>query len=115
MHKNIIIYTILGTLFPILFGELIAVFIANNSIFLTFWQVITIYYIITAFIFSLFIFRIPSLIVVGIFFLFGVIMETFVFKNIHGFADFIGILFFGNQYIALFGIPYLITKKIDDR
>lgn len=113
MDKKTLIYTILGALFPILYGEVLAIFLANNPIFRTYWLVISIYYIITAFIFSLFIFKIPPLVVVGVFFIFGVIMEMLVFKNIHGLTDWLGILFFGNQYIALFGIPYLITNKLE--
>jgi hypothetical protein len=46
------------------------------------------------------------------FFCFGVIAEMLVFGNIRGPTDLPGILFFGIQYIALFGTPYLITKRV---
>lgn len=110
--KLFLMYILTGTLFTVLYGEIIPVFIADNTIFLDFWVVITLYYIFTTFVFSLFIFRIPPLFVIIAFFFYGTIMEMFVFRNIHGLMDFLGILFFGNQYIALFGIPYLITKRL---
>ncbi len=107
-----IVYILVSTIFIILFGELLAVFLAGNPVFLNHWFVITLYYFVITFIFSLFVFRLKSLVIVPIFFVYGVIAETFIFGNIKGLTDIVGILFFGNQYIALFGIPYILTKKI---
>lgn len=109
--KSTLTYVVISTFFILIFGELISVFIADNPVFLQHWLAIFIYYLFITFIFSLFIFRIPPLFVPLIFFLCGVIMETFVFRNIKGLTDILGVLFFGIQYIALFGVPYIITKK----
>src|SRR3989344_6823026 len=111
--KTIMIYVITGTLVTVLFGELTAVYLAGNPVFLEYWFPITLYYAVATFVFSLFIFKIPPICVPLMFFIYGVVIETFVFGNIKGLADILGVLFFCNQYIALFGMPYIITKKIN--
>ena len=110
--KIILTYVLTGTLITTIFGELLAVYLAGNTIFLQYWLPITLYYVAATFVFSLFVFKMPPLLVPLVFFIYGVVMETFVFGNIKGLTDIPGVLFFGNQYIALFGLPYVITKKL---
>ena len=107
--KQTLTYVITGTLFTILYAELIAVYLTGNPIFTNSPYAITVYYILVTFIFSLFIFKVKPLWAVFTFFIYGIIVETFLFRNITGP---LGVFFFGNQYISIFGVPYLITKRI---
>jgi hypothetical protein len=107
-----LLYMVFAIPIVLVFGEIMPIFIANNPTFIQHPIAITIYYLLITFIFSLFIFRISPLAVVMAFFCFGVIAEMLVFGNIRGPTDLPGILFFGIQYIALFGTPYLITKRV---
>lgn len=113
-NKITISYWIIAWFFSILFGEIIGPLIARNPLpILQFPIAFIIYYGILSFAFSYLFYQLKSdYRVYLVIFIYGVIAELFLFKNINGFSDILGILFFGLFYVFLFGLPYLISAKI---
>lgn len=106
--KKNLLYAILTPIMVVIFGEIVPY--ALQGTVLPIMQIIglIVFWAIVSAVFSAFIFKINPLWMILIFFCVGALAEAIIFKNVTGIA---GVLFFGNIYITLFGIPYLIAKK----
>ncbi len=112
MEKSYPIYWILAVVFALVFGEFLPGIASQNSVFFQHPIPITLYYMILCGVFALIAHRLSLLGSEIIFFAYGVLVELFVFGNIHGPLDILGIGFFGLLYIVLFGAPIIVTEKI---
>lgn len=100
--------------FSILFGEVIGPLIAGHALPILLYPLQMIaYYGAISLIFAFVARKLgkPSL---AIFFIYGVLAEMFLFHNITGPTDILGILFFGLFYVFLFGVPIWIVKRISN-
>jgi hypothetical protein len=105
-------YWIFSCLFVVLFGEIIGPLIAGHALPILAYPIpFIIYYLIISLVFA-FIINKNWFIALIVFFLYGFIVELLLFKNISGFTDIPGILFFGFFYVFLFGTPRYIYRKI---
>ncbi len=110
MRRDQVLYWVTATAFSILFGEIIGPLLAGNPLIILQYPVaFLIYYAIISAGFAMIIRRSlqASLIV---FFVYGVVAELLLFKNIRGITDIPGILFFGFFYVFLFGTPLWIVQ-----
>jgi hypothetical protein len=113
MGKRFYVYWASAFVFSILFGEIIGPLIAGHALPLfQFFIPFVIYYGLLSFVFALFANRIKVWKSLAIFFVYGVIAEMLLFKNVKGIFDIAGILFFGLFYVFLFGVPLWFARKI---
>lgn len=113
MKKLFFRYWIFSWIFAVLFGEIITGLISQNPMFFENALPITLYYGVLCFIFAFLVTRFQTRSALIIFFVYGVLVELYLFHNIKGWGDLVGIIFFGLLYIFLFGLPlYLIKRRL---
>ena len=106
LSKNLKIYWIISFIFVVFFGEVLSTLAGINPMFLAAFIPITIYYVALTFLFSLLFEKAKAWQFVLIVFVYGGTIEVLLFKGIPNF------LVAGLFYVFLFGVPYLIVKKI---
>jgi len=110
--KRLIAYWLAAWAFSILFGEIILPALVGHALpIFTYTVAFLIYYGILSLVFAFFVveFGTRSLIV---FFVYGVVVEMFLFGNIKGPKDVPGILFFGLLYVFLFWTPMWLVNLL---
>ena len=100
---KIALYAIVGTIFAVGVGEVfLATMIAGSTAILDHTIPLVAYYFVLSLAFGIVLTMVSFRKMLVVFFIYGVIAETFLFRNITALP---GVLFFGVLYVFLFGVP----------